>query len=372
MVDILIKPARYISLFIVLNSVTITINAQILKDTASLRLVKDGIEDIYNFRFDEAREVCRKLNLAYPGHPDIFLIRGMITYWEHYPLIPSSPARAMYEKDMRRCIELCEEKNNTKDDAEYLLANLSARGMLLLFYADNDISKEVFPLAISTYQYIRRSFDYTSAYTDFYFFTGLYNYYREAYPEAYPAYKALAFLFPKGDRLKGMKDLHIAARNSILFKAESASFLSAICLSFENNYGQAYEHSKYLHELYPDNIQYLSVYIKNILLMKYYDEAEIHLKYLSARNINSYHKSQLAIYNGILQEKKYYNNKIAEQYYLEGIAGMAIFGYFGNEFAAYGYFGLSRISKLNGDTNTRKIYLKKAIELAEFEKVDFD
>jgi hypothetical protein len=350
----------------------LTINAQILRDTSSLRLVKESIDNIYNLRFDNAREVCRKLNLTYPGHPVIYVLKGMITYWENYPLIPSSPSRAFFENDLRRCIELCDGKHNSVDAAEFLLANLSARGLLLLFYSDNDLNKDVVPLAISTYKYIRRSFDYTSIYNDFYFFTGIYNYYTEAYPEAYPAYKPVALLFPKGDRIKGLNDLHTASTTSILFKAESSSFLSVICLSFENNYDQAYEHSKYLHELYPSNIQYLSVFIKNLLLIKRYDEAESHLILSDTISTNTYFRAQMSIFNGVLQEKKYHKILKAEQYYLKGIKEMSAFGYFGNEFAAYGYFGLSRISKLNNDNETMRIYLKKALELADFKEVNFN
>ena len=260
----------------------VAVNAQILRDPASLSQVKQSIENIYNLRFDEARENCKKLSMTYPGHPVTYLLNGLITYWEEFPLLPSSPARASYENDMKKCIELSEGEKNSADEAEYLLADLSARGMLLLFYTDNDISKEAFPLAISTYKYIRRSFDYTSVYNDFYFFTGIYNYYRVAYPEAYPLYKPLALLFPKGDKMKGINDLHTAATNSILFKAEASSFLSEICLSFENNYEQAFEHSKYVHELYPSNYMYLSMFIKNLLLLKQYDEAENHIMLLDS------------------------------------------------------------------------------------------
>jgi hypothetical protein len=361
---------KSITLFLLLTP--FTINAQILRDTAALRMVKVSIDNIYNLRFNDARDVCRKLNLAYPGHSVTYLLYGMITYWENYPLLTSSPERVSYERDMRKCIELCEGKHDPADEAEFLLANLSARGMLLLFYTDNNLTKDVFPLAASTYHYIRRSFDYTSVYTDFYFFAGLYNYYREAYPEAYPAYKALAFLFPKGDRIKGLNDLQTAATKSILFKAEASLFLSEICLSFENDYVKAYEHSKYLHELYPANIEYLSMYIKNLLLIKQYDEAEKHVRYMESLNSKSYFRAQLSIYNGILQEKKYHNNKMAAQYYTKGINEMLTFENPGNEFAAYGYFGLSRISNMNNDINSGKTFLKKAVELAYFTRVDFD
>ena len=206
------------------------VNGQILRDTAALKLVKASIQNVYNLRFNEAREDCKKLSLIYPGHAIVYLLDGMITYWKNYPILPSSPARASFESDLRKCIDLCEGTKNPADVTEFLLANLSARGLLLLFYTDNDMNKDVFPLAISTYKYIRRSFDYTSVYTDFYFFTGVYNYYRVAFPEAYPSYKPLAMLFPKGDRQKGLDDLHTAAKNSIFLKSRSI-FISLYYLS---------------------------------------------------------------------------------------------------------------------------------------------
>jgi len=103
---------------------------------------------------------------------------------------------------MRQCIRLAETNNNPAYEAEYLLANLCARGMLLMFYAENDLIMEVIPLTISAYKYLRRAFDFASICTDLYYFTGVYNYYREAYPEAHPVYKTLAFLFPKGNKTK--------------------------------------------------------------------------------------------------------------------------------------------------------------------------
>jgi hypothetical protein len=330
------------------------------------------MDNIYNFRFNEAADNCRKLSQVYPGHPVIYLINGMITYWANYPLLPSSPARISYEDDLHKCIELCGRNNSHADEAEYLLANLCARGMLLQFYSDNDLSIETIPLAANTYQYIRRSFDFTSSYSDFLFFTGIYNYYREAYPEAHPVYRTMAFFLPKGDKIKGLKDLQKAAQYAIVLKAESSSFLSAICIGFENNYQQATNYSKSLHELYPGNIQYLAMHIKNLLLVKQYDEAERLISSSVTKISNSYFQAQLNIFNGILQEKKYHAYDNAQQYYNKGARDISVFGDYGNEFAAYAYFGLSRINDANGDKHNKIIYRKKALELAESRKVDFD
>jgi hypothetical protein len=66
------------------------------------------------------------------------------------------------------------------------------------------------------------------------------------------------------------------------------------------------------------------------------------------------------------------NTKMAEQYYLNGIEKLRGFGHFGNEFSAYGYFGLSRVADNKGGRNFRKEYRQKALELADFKNIDFD
>jgi hypothetical protein len=361
-----------IFVFVLCFSVLPASNGQILKDTASINLLKRGADDIYNFRFDQAHAVTRKLDRSYPQHPVIFLLEGMMAYWENYPLTPSSPVSLTYENDMRTCIRVCEESHNHEYYPEYLMVNLGARGMLLMFYADNNMSDKVSPLAKSTYRYLRQSFDYTSVFPDFYFFTGLYNYYRETYPDAHPIYKVLAFLFPKGSREKGLVELQIASQNAIMLKAESLFFLSLISINFENDYQQSYLYSKALHERYPSNIQYLAEYLKNLLLTKRYEEAESLIRSTENKTQNTYYLAQLTVFKGILREKKYHDYDEAIKYYNKGVNDLSAFDYYGREFASYACFGLSRIYDIRGDKRNRKLYRKKALELTDYKKINFD
>ncbi|MBN2813032.1 MAG: hypothetical protein JXQ80_03085, partial [Bacteroidales bacterium] len=66
------------------------------------------------------------------------------------------------------------------------------------------------------------------------------------------------------------------------------------------------------------------------------------------------------------------NLKQAQAWYNKGLKELAPFGEYGDEFAAYGYFGLSRISEANGDKQNRRIYRKKAMDAADFKEVNFD
>jgi hypothetical protein len=354
-------------LWIFLGSVTL--NAQLLQDTATMNLVGKGIDYIDNLQFKEAHEVYARITSLYPQHPIAFLMRGLLTYWENYPMLHSSPFHVSFEEDMRQCIRLSETGKKPGNEPEYLLADLCARGMLLSFYDDNDLTMEVIPLARGTYKYIRRAFDFTSACVDLSYFTGVYDYYREAYPKIYPVYKSLAFLFPRGDMEKGLKELQRAAENSVVLRAESNSMLEWIYLSFENNYSVSLIYCKILNAKYPENEQFLSTYIRNLLLMKNYDEAE---KLIPSSAGNKFFQAQFTILKGILKEKKYHDNTLAQQYYKDGINEISLFGKYGNEYAAYAYFGLSRISEELGEKHTHKSYRKTALKLADFKSIDFD
>lgn len=360
-----------IAILILGTGLNLNINSQILRDTAALRLVRLGIDDIYRMQFDDAREVYNRVNSYYPGHPVVILLKSMIIYWENYPLIPTSPARSEFENQLRACMNKCE-KYDKDNEAEFLLASLCARGMLLLFYADNDLNSKLFPLAKNSYRYLRKSFGFTETYPDFYFFTGLYNYYREAYPAAHPVYKPLLFLFPRGDKTKGLKELRIAFEKSIFLQSEASYFLSSNYKYFENDFAKASYFSKTLFNHFPSNIEYRANCVEDLLLSGQYDEAEKLLQSAGPKSKNAYYEAQLDIFRGIIDEKKHHDNRKAENEYTSGIHEIEPFGTYGSQYAAYAYFGLSRISSLNNDKEKQKAYRKKALELTDFAYINFD
>jgi hypothetical protein len=347
-------------------------DAQLLQDTTALNLVRKDINFIYNQQFKEAHEVYTKITGLYPGHPIVFLLNGIMNYWENYPLLHTSPTHDSFEDDMRQCIRLSETGKNPAYEAEYLLADLCARGMLLTFYDDNDNIMEVIPLTTSTYKQLRRAFGFVTPYADLSYFTGIYKYYREAFPKIYPVYKSLALLFPRGDMEAGLKELQSAATGSVVLKAEACFLLSGIYLGYENKLPESLYYCRLLHEMYPENVLYLSSYIKTLLLIKQYDEAEKLMTVSPGQEENKFFQAQLIILKGILQEKRYHNFKLAIEYYDKGISDISLFGKYGNEYAAYAYFGLSRVGDDNNEKHTRKIYRKEALKLADFKKINFD
>jgi hypothetical protein len=347
---------------------------QILDDPSTMNTIRRGIRYIYNWQFEQAERVSDTIAVLYPGHPVNNLYRGMMIYWMNYPLIPSSSVRNDFEEEMNLCIELSD-SNMIPDsgyEAEYLLADLCAKGLLLLFYADNNLSWQAIPVVRKAYRPLMRSFDFTDECTDLLYFSGLYNYYREAYPKVHPVYKAVAFLFPSGDMEKGLRELEKCAGESMAMRAEALNILSWIRMYFENDYLKSYPLCESLTTKYPNNVFYRIMYIKNLLLLKKYDEAEYLINGFYNYNMNPLYIAVSYIFNGLIQEKKYQNFDIARKLYNQGIEALTAFSPYGNGFAAFGYFGLSRISEIENDNRMRRIYHRKAMELTDFKKMTFD
>ena len=349
-----------------------TANAQLFQDTATLSLIKKDIDCIYNMKFKDSHEIYLRIKKSYPGHPVLYLLSGMQTYWKNYPLLKTNPAHVVFEDDLRQCIRLSAKNKVVAYEAEYLLTNLCARGMLLEYYNENNLTLDVISLSTSTYGNLRRAFNFTNACTDLQYYTGVYNYYREAYPQANPIYKPLVLLLPSGNMIAGLKELHNAAVNGVVLRAESYYLLAGIYLNFENKYEKAIYYCRILHRLYPDNDLYFSMYLKNLLLLEQYDEAEKLMNTALKGAENEYFRTQLIIFKGILQEKKYHNNTLAKQYYQSGISKISQFGGYGNEYASFAYFGLSRISTIRSEGGAGKQFRGKAMKLAVFRKINFD
>ncbi|MCE5348153.1 MAG: hypothetical protein LLG13_17960 [Bacteroidales bacterium] len=98
-------------------------NAQLLQDAAALNLVKEDIDYIYNLQFSNARKLYTEIIQSYPEHPIVFLLRGMMTYRENYPMLYTNPSHVSFEEDMHECIRLSENSINPDYEAEYLLAD---------------------------------------------------------------------------------------------------------------------------------------------------------------------------------------------------------------------------------------------------------
>jgi len=334
----------------------------ILDDPELLKIIKEGVTYIYNCEFPDAKKIHREILKQRPLHPVSPFYNGIMIYWENYPLTPFNKKVDIFIERMYETIEkskLLLEKD--ENDTEGVFFDLVAKGMLMMYYADNDIPAKTIKIAPSAYRHVIKGFDLKEKFKEFYFTTGLYNYYIEAYPEKHPVYKPLKLFFRGGDKELGLEQLKICREETVFMTVEASLFLALIYYNFENDIKTALGFIEKLYLDYPNNPYFLSKYIEFLLLTEDYENAKTYLKQLIKGNRhNRYVVMKGIIFKGIIEEKNNNNLEKARKNYKLGIKIAKEFGPRASEFVSFAYYGLSRVAGIEGDEKERKEFRKLA------------
>jgi len=126
----------------------------------------------------------------------------------------------------------------------------------------------------SCLKYLEKSFGSESKYPFFYLSSGLYNYHIVVTAKQYPVLVPYLYLYPKGDKKKGIEFLQIAAQNANKYlSTEGHYFLMKLYLD-ETKYATAMLHVNELIHRFPQNAIFL------------YYKFKIHLKSGNIKDAN--------------------------------------------------------------------------------------
>ena len=259
-------------LFICWISLRPVLGVDLINDTSALDQVRIGINQVYNCDFDAAENTLVYLRKSYPSHPVSSFFEGLIYYWKFYPLIPGNPGAAEFEDVMEETWQRSRLLKEDGNETEGVFFELMSRAFIVMYYADNGHSSKAISHLGKIYRDIMASFELQEEFNEFFFITGLYNYYREAYPEAHPVYKPAAMFFRKGDKTRGLEMLRFAAEETNFMRVESALFLSLIYINFEKKVDSAVWFSSQLYQDFPGNGYFLSKYAETLLIDHQYEE----------------------------------------------------------------------------------------------------
>ena len=320
---------------------------KILDNPVVMQTIDTAVKHLYNFDFETADSLIADISNETPGHPVGPFLEGLSLYWKNYPLLPGEQKTADYIALMDTSVTRAGRFLDANEkDVEGTFFDLVGRAMLLLYYADNGVTSGYFKNILPAYHDVMRGFDMMDKFNEFYFTTGLYNYYREAYPDAHPVYKAATMFLKSGDEEKGLKQLEYAARHCVFLKVEANLYLSYIYLNYENNPKMSVEHMRRLHAWYPDNTYFLCRYAETLLINKQFDKAKPLLSQIAkAGRKDDYVKMKGLILSGFYNENTRHNLLIARHNYLNGLKLSNKFGEIAENFQAIAYWGLSRIYK---------------------------
>ena len=108
---------------------------------------------------------------------------------------------------------------------EAIFYSLASAGMLAELYTEEGVSMKVLKQAMKAYHYLKMGFTRTDAFPDFHYSNGLYDYYREKYPEIRPFYKSFVWLFPEGNKERGIENLKTCMNEGIFTKQMAILYL---------------------------------------------------------------------------------------------------------------------------------------------------
>ena len=354
--------------FLFLLGMSISAGAQnlpLFNSAKLLDMVDRGGDYIYNQEFAAAEKVIDSLERKLPDHPIVPMMRAMSLAWRDQPLRTSSAVYPEHEKYLMETIAKSEQISQLdSNNLEAMFFEMSAHGLLAEYYAQEGSSFKAVSQAKQTYNLIKRTMAHTSESSELLFLSGLYNYFREKYPERHPFYKSFLWIFKSGDIEKGLIQLDSAVHYSKIVKIEASLYLSYIWLRYENRADKARYYLERLHNMYPANDYFKAKYLECLMRQKDYESAMPLINSLQLHK-KPYFKMCGEVFLGVYQEKVEKNLMEAQKSYKRGLAAGSNSPDKGEYYRSIAYLGLGRIAESNGEMALASEYYEKTIDLDE-------
>ncbi|MEP2771236.1 MAG: tol-pal system protein YbgF [Fulvivirga sp.] len=328
--------------------------------------INEAMNDLYNFKFDEAEKKFNWLKQKYGWHPLPYFLLGLSEWWKIMPNIHETKYDDKFIAYMDTVITISENlqtiKKHEVEGAFFLAAAYGFKGRLYSSEERRNWGKAAFT-GKNALKYMQESEGMHDLSPELLFGDALYNYFSVWVPENYPLLKPILAFFPKGDKELGIKQLKEVSFNAFYTRTEAQVFLMRIWNSYENERSKALQLSEYLHQTYPDNPYFHRYYARMLYSTGKYTSArpvsETILQKIDSGALGYEATSgrYAAFFLGQIHETRR-NYEEAKHFYKRAVA-------FGREIEATdtGYFlysliALGDIAKLEGDEKEAKRYYK--------------
>ena len=243
----------------------------ILAQKSTLKQVKEGMDYIYNQDFQKSSRIIAQIEKTSQKSAIPHLMKAMQAFWKYYPISLNEDRLEIYQNHLLMSYERSTEVlENDPENPEAIFLAMASQGLLAESYSDAGRSFKAVGAAKRAYNYIKKGSAKLDEFTEFYLTTGLYNYYREYYPDAYPIYKPFMSFFMKGDKAKGIRQLEKAAREASISHVIAQYYLSYIYMRYEYIPSKALRQGRILHQQYPNNELFSAIYLETLIINNRY------------------------------------------------------------------------------------------------------
>lgn len=339
---------------------------KILENKGAIEKVHQAIDSIYNLNFDAADIIIADLERELKDYPGNSLLKAFYVSWKYRPIKIDHKSYELFQSYLMKGIEKSEEMLKLDDnDIEANFFLMACHSYLAELYGDNGQNFKALGEAQDAYRYIKKGFDLVDKNPEFYFSSGIFNYYREKYPEENPVYKSVIWFFRGGDMEEGLKMLEKGSELAVFTKAECLTYLFHINLRYENKPATSIYYADLLKDKYPNNLHYISNFIENSIRLDKYDEIYPHIERLRSSE-NSYYQYLGEIFLGIYITKTSgeLNDALTHLKSADNLGDQE--GIRVPHYDSILFLGLGKIYKENGDDDLANRYFKKSVKSAEY------
>lgn len=330
-----------------------------------------AVNHMYNFKFEEAEKEYRWFKYKYPEHPMPYFLLGLNEWWKIVPNTDNpmfdEKCLAYMDSTISYAEEMYDDGENRAEAAFFLAAAYGFKGRL---YSERKKWTKAASAGKSALKYLEKCRPYADLSPELQFGDGLYNYYVEWIPKEYPMLKPILWLFPNGDKTKGIKALEKVANNAFYTRMEARYFLLQI-YSMEKEYEKAYYMAKYMHQNFPDNAYFHRSYARDAFVSgrsveaataaaEILDKINRHLP--GYEGVSGRYASYILAYTNHHYSRDY---ERAKQYYQMTIGFAVQTNARQSGYHISSLLALGRIAQAEGNLDEATNYYKQVVDLAD-------
>ncbi|MDH3708716.1 MAG: tetratricopeptide repeat protein [Cyclobacteriaceae bacterium] len=359
----------WVIFFVFISSFKSYPQQRLLEHPHALAIVKKGLFHIYNAETHEAVGYIEQVEQLMPKHPVGPMMRALNTNWSSNPLEIDSKEFNQLNGHLQLSLDLT--KKMLQDDPKHMegvFFAMAINSWLAQFYDEDGSTFKALNAAKRAYHFMKLGFELMDQSPEFYFSTGLYNYYRVQYPESNPVYKPFMWFFRSGDKQLGLEQLEEASKIATFTKAEAAMYLAHLNLRYEQKPKVAVKFSGQLVKQYPNNIFFKINFTEALLAAGYYQQAYTIIQNLLQQKKTFYRMSG-EIFYGLYLEQFEKNPGKALIWYTKSLDTGKDLGPRADNKKSLAHVGIARINHAGGDHHQARDHYKQALKLAQYDTI---
>ncbi len=234
----------------------------------------EAINSMYNFEFKKSNSHFNYLKKQYPWHPLPYLLTSLNYWWRIVPNYSNEEWDGQFLAYIDTTQVLAKrlfKDHNEIEGAFFLAAAYAFEGRL---YSERGWYRKAAVAGRNTLKYLKYCRGHEAYSPELLFGDALFNYYSEWIRENYPLLRPLMWVFPKGDKEEGIKQLKEVARNAFYSRTEAQYYLMRLLASEEHDIRGAIQVAQYLNESFPDNAYFERYYMRLLYQSGRYSRVE--------------------------------------------------------------------------------------------------